>query len=256
MGKIIYEPRGKAKEYAPLAANLYRGCSHACTYCYAPAATFCSRERFSGPGYVQPRRDVLTALEKDARQLAGDPREILMSFTTDPYQRAEKRLKLTRMALKILMSNYLTVTILTKGGVWGLERDMDLLTRNWHNTWSVTLTHDDSAVSRAWEPGAALPEDRIESLRIAHSAGLKTWISFEPVIDPEAVYRLLEATAPFVDFYKVGKLNYHPRAREINWPEFCERVESQLKRLGKPYYLKQDLLEAAGRKDESDLSGT
>jgi hypothetical protein len=35
--KIIYEPRGAAREYSPLAANLYRGCIHGCKYCYAPA---------------------------------------------------------------------------------------------------------------------------------------------------------------------------------------------------------------------------
>ena len=43
---IIYEPRGKAKEYSKLAANLYKGCSHGCTYCYAPAATFTKPEQF------------------------------------------------------------------------------------------------------------------------------------------------------------------------------------------------------------------
>ncbi|MFZ5453843.1 MAG: hypothetical protein ACOZF2_18480 [Thermodesulfobacteriota bacterium] len=35
---IIYEPRGKAREYSPLAANLYRGYAHACVYCFAPQA--------------------------------------------------------------------------------------------------------------------------------------------------------------------------------------------------------------------------
>jgi hypothetical protein len=81
------------------------------------------------------------------------------------------------------------------------------------NAWSATLTHDDPAVSLEWEPGAALPAERIEALRIAHTAGIKTWVSFEPVIDPESVCRLLDLPHGFVDFYKVGKLNYHPRAK-------------------------------------------
>ena len=46
---IIYEPRGKAREYAELAVNLYKGCAHACIYCYAPAATFCDRGKFRLP---------------------------------------------------------------------------------------------------------------------------------------------------------------------------------------------------------------
>lgn len=239
---VIYEPRGKAREYAPLALNLYRGCVHGCTYCYVPSATYCDRERFSSPAYVQPRPGILAALERDARKLAGDPREILLSFTSDPYQPLEMREFVTRRALEILMANNLTVTILTKGGVWGLARDLDLLKGNPRNAWSVTLTHDDPVVSRRWEPGASLPQDRIESLRLAHSSGLKTWVSFEPVIDPKAVYRLLEATHEFVDFYKVGKLNYHPRAKEIDWQRFRGEIEERLIKLGKPFYIKRDLI--------------
>ena len=236
---IIYEPRGKAREYAPLAANLYKGCAHACVYCFAPEATFCDRKTFSSPEYIQPRPGILAALEQEARKLAGDPREILLSFTCDPYQPLEKTMKLTRMALKDLMANNLTVTILTKGGAWGLLRDLDLLKLNPRNAWSTTLTLDDPASSLEWEPGAPLPADRIESLRLAHDAGIKTWVSFEPVIDPGAVYRLLEATADFVDFYRVGKLNYHPLAQKINWLAFREKIEGMLKSLGKSYMFKK-----------------
>jgi hypothetical protein len=81
---------------------------------------------------------------------------------------------------------------------------------------------------------------------MAKEAGIHTWVSFEPVLDPEAVYRLLDQTSEFVDFYKVGKLNYHPLAQEIDWRRFMGEMEERLSRLGKPYYLKKDLREAAG----------
>ena len=242
---IIYEPKGKAHEYSPLAVNLYKGCAHGCVYCYGPSTIKIKKAVFSSPDYIQPRPGILEALKKDAAKLAGDKREILLSFTSDAYQPVEKDLRITRQALEILTAHGLTVTILTKGGAWGIRRDMDLLKQNSRNAWSVTLTHDDPAVSLEWEPGAALPEDRIESLRLAHSAGIKTWVSFEPVIDPEAVYRLLGATSEFVDFYKVGKLNYHPLAKEIDWRRFKKEIEARLTRLEKPYYLKKDLAEAA-----------
>lgn len=242
---VIYEPRGKAGEYAPLALNLYRGCAHGCLYCFAPTATFTDRAMFHDAAYIKPRPGVLEDLEEQARSMARDKHEILLSFTSDPYQPLEKEARVTRRALEILMANDLTVTILTKGGAWGLERDRDLLTLNPLNAWSVTLTHDVPDYSRVWEPGAALPQDRIDSLYLAKKIGLKTWVSFEPVIDPEAVYRLLEATQDFVDLYKVGKLNYHPLAKEIDWRKFKGEMEERLSRLGKPYYLKKDLLEAA-----------
>ena len=54
---IIYEPKGRAREYSPLAANLYRGCGHGCIYCYAPAVTFTAREVFRS--HPCPRQDVL-----------------------------------------------------------------------------------------------------------------------------------------------------------------------------------------------------
>jgi DNA repair photolyase len=242
---VIYEPRGKAGEYAPLALNLYRGCLHGCLYCYGPTSTFTDRAKFHDPAYIGPRPKILEDLEVQAKAVAGDPREILLSFTSDPYQPMEREVQITRRALEILVANNLKVTILTKGGAWGLERDRDLLTANPANAWSVTLTHYDRELSRSWEPGAALPGDRVDSLILAKKLGLKTWVSFEPVIDPEAVYRLLEATHEFVDFYKVGKLNYHPLAKEIDWRRFKGQIEERLTRLGKPYYLKKDLIEAA-----------
>ena len=243
---IIYEPRGKAREYAELAVNLYKGCSHACVYCYAPAATFCDREKFSSPDYIRPRPAILETLEREAEKMQGDPRRILLSFTSDPYQPAEKTLGVTRKALEIFVVHNLTATVLTKGGTWGIARDQDLLQANPNNAWSVTLTLDDPTASLEWEPGAALPHDRIHSLRMAKEAGIHTWVSFEPVLDPEAVYRLLDQTSEFVDFYKVGKLNYHPLAREIDWRRFMGEMEKRLSRLGKLYYLKKDLREAAG----------
>jgi DNA repair photolyase len=242
---VIYEPRGKAGEYAPLALNLYRGCLHGCLYCFAPTATFTNRGVFHDPSHIKPRPGILEDLEDQAGLMAGDEREILLSFTSDPYQPMEKEARITRLALEILMAHNLTATILTKGGTWGLERDSDLLTLNPANAWSVTLTHDVPDISRVWEPGAALSQDRIDSLHLAKKLGFKTWVSFEPVIDPEAVYRLLEATHEFVDLYKVGKLNYHPLAKEIDWRRFKGEMEERLARLGKPYYLKKDLLEAA-----------
>ena len=56
---IIYKPKGKALEYSELAANLYRGCGHACTYCFAPKATFTDRVVFSSKDYIKKRVEII-----------------------------------------------------------------------------------------------------------------------------------------------------------------------------------------------------
>lgn len=238
---IIYKPKGKALEYSELAANLYRGCGHACTYCFAPKATFTDRAVFSSKDFIKPRVDIISKLEKDAEKMSGDPRSILLSFTSDIYQPANDKFKLSRMALNALNRNNLTAQILTKGGMRACE-DFDLLSKNKNNTFAVTLTTDDDSESFQWEPNAALPGERIESLRIAKGKyGIKTWVSFEPVINPDAVLRLMEETHTFVDLFKVGKLNYHPLAKTIDWASFLERVEKELDKYGCDRYIKNDL---------------
>ena len=239
----IYQPRGKAYEYSPLALNLYKGCAHACAYCFAPSATFTDREQFSAAAYIRPRPGIIAELEKDAKKYAGDPREVLLSFTSDAYQPCEERHGITRQALEILKANNLRPTILTKAGKLA-QRDFDILATIPGAAFAVTLTTDNEAESKEWEPGAALPAERIENLRAAHAAGIKTWVSFEPVINPAAVLRIIEQTHGFVGLYKVGKLNYHQHSKSINWVSFRENATALLDKIGKPYIVKKDLLAA------------
>lgn len=240
---IIYEPRGKALEYSPLAANLYRGCSHACIYCYAPSATFKKRDIFHSCEFIKPRVDVLKKFEKDCKKLAGDKREVLFSFTTDSYQKCETELNITRQALEIALKYDLFPVILTKGGKRAVK-DFDILTKFKNRKFGVSLTHDVDSISLKWEPGAALPNDRIDTLIEAWTLGIETFVSFEPVIDPESVLRLIDKTYEFVDFYKVGKLNYHPNSKMIDWVIFRESVIKKLESLNKKYMIKNDLLAA------------
>lgn len=238
---VIYEPSGKAREYSPLALNLYRGCGHGCIYCYAPACLKMQKsEFFQAPA---PRPGVLDKLAREAARMRGDRREILLCFTTDPYQPLDEVERLTRRALEIMEDNRLVPQVLTKGGARA-ARDLDILARIPGAQVGVTLTFMGERQSREWEPGAAPPSERLALLREAHARGIKTWVSFEPVIEPEQVYRLVEESAPYVDLYKVGKLNYHKRAREIDWVAFRGRVEQALERLGKAFYIKEDLQKA------------
>jgi DNA repair photolyase len=232
---VIYEPTGKAKEYNPLALNLYRGCNHGCIYCYAPTALRISREEF---GEVKSRKDIIEKIQIDARILSKEKPlpPILMCFTCDPYQLG--RTYKAKQAIEVLKFYGLNVKILTKGGMRAAP-DIKLLSDG--DYFGVTLTCDNDKDSLEWEPGAALPMERIETLKIANAIGVKTWVSLEPVLYPEQTLDLIDMTHKFVDEFKVGKLNYHPNAADIDWRKFGMQVIAKLESLGKKYYIKDDL---------------
>ena len=236
MLSVIYEPKGRAREYGELAANLYKGCGHGCEYCYAPSATFTEKKIFHEA--ARPRPGILDKFEKDCQALKNTGKRILLSFTTDPYQPIDQEYGLTRKAIEILKSNGLNVEILTKGGTRAL-RDFDLLKEE--DYFATTMTFLDPRKSMKWEPGAALPDDRMEAMRYAHSLGIKTWVSLEPVIDPAETLEIIRQTHEVVDLYKVGTLNYHPLSQSIDWDRFGREATQLLRDYGKDYYIKKDL---------------
>jgi DNA repair photolyase len=240
MTSIIYEPNGRAKEYSELAANLYSGCDHACVYCYAPLATRKKRENFIVP---KVREAVIRKFLDDAIELKGqhEKRPILLSFTTDPYQKIDVKYQLTRQAIQILHSHDLKVSILTKGGKRS-ERDFDLLANNPElSEYGTSLVFTDEDIRMQIEPGASSTLERINALRKAHKKGIFTYVSLEPVWFPEDSLKIIDETQKFVDFYKVGKLNYNAQQKNIDWKKFRHDVIEKLEKYKKEYYIKKDL---------------
>jgi DNA repair photolyase len=236
---IIYEPKGKAREYSPLAANFYDGCDHGCLYCYAPRIRFKTREEYIT---VSARRNVLAELEKDCRAMAYSKRQVLFNFMGDPYCTANDTHKLTRAALNIMLEYKLPVAILTKGGTRAVQ-DFDLMKRfEDHIKIGATLTFSKANDSAKYEPGAASPEDRLAMLEEAKKQGIKTWASFEPVIDPHQAIDMIIRSLSFVDEYKIGKVNnYAGLDKKIDWTAFLLRVVDILRGGNKPFYIKYDL---------------
>jgi DNA repair photolyase len=201
------------------------------------------RQNFLKP-YV--RKDALVRLEKDAGELAaiGDRREILMSFTTDPYQPIEEKMGVTRKALEILLKYKLHVNILTKAGMrstadFGLLAEHPDLVR-----YGATLTFCRLEDEYKWEPFAAPWTERIAALKKAHQRGIPTWSSIEPVIDIDQSLYLIEMTTGFVDEYRIGKLN-HMSSHEVSEKEiirFIKEAKKILNDSGNNYIFKNDLL--------------
>jgi len=243
MKNVIYETRGRAKEFNELAINLYTGCGHMCIYCYGAQVTHQDKKQWENN--PQPRVTV-DDIERSAWLYGSknpngkhDKRSILLCFVTDPYQPITDTITLTRTAIEILKANGLRVTILTKGGLKAI-RDFDLLTPQ--DAFATTLTCDNDIDSLRWEPNASLPAERIQSLKEAYTLGIETWVSLEPTIYPTQTVNLVELTRGFVGHYKVGTMNYHPHGKSINWKEHGWFMKRFLDNQGIKAYFKNDLL--------------
>lgn len=241
--EAIYQPRGAAYEYAKLACNLYRGCLHGCKYCYAPACVRRTPEDFHTTSEV--RVDVLNSLEKDARKHArSEP--VLFCFTSDAYQPNETGD--TRTALQTMVQAGCRFQVLTKGGTRAL-RDLPLFQaatkRGYEHkgpiAFGTTLLFTNDADRQEWEPNAATVADRIEAIKQFHAAGIRTWVSIEPVIDPAQALSLIPMLSPWVDEWRVGKLNHHPFAKGIDWAGFAPRMLRELQACGRDYLVKDAL---------------
>lgn len=239
--RVVYEPAGAAREYAALAVNLYDGCPHGCTYCYVPGILRRTREEFHEG--AMPRNDILAKLESDCTDLwtKHDAREILLCFTCDPYPMGFDSTT-TRQALAIMGDYGLKATVLTKNGK-DARRDFDLLKQHGFR-FGTTIGNLDQKTGNQIEPNAGLVVDRVQALAEAHAAGIRTWVSVEPVLDPEEALWAMEYLRPFVDEWKVGKWNHSEAAGKIDWKKFLADARRVL--AGSNVVFKKALLDAAG----------
>ena len=181
--------------------------------------------------------------KKDIIELENqnETRTILLSFTTDPYQLLDVEKQLTREAIELLHDHNLKVEILTKGGKRS-ERDFDLLSKRPDlSSYGVTLVFTDEKLREEVEPNAASTEERITALKKAHEMGIPTFVSLEPVWEIEQTLDLIDLTHGFVDFYKVGKLNYNKQNKTVDWQKFKKDVVSKFEKYENKYYLKKSL---------------
>lgn len=219
--KPIYEPKGKAKEYGDYAINIYTGCPHRCFYCFAPSVLRKDRETFHSE--VRPREGIVEATKRQLEKEKITGKLIHLCFTCDPYPTGYDSTA-TREIIQTLKEHGNHVQILTKGDG---RRDLDLLGgEDWYG-----ITYD----------GKTKSKDQIFAYRLARETGVKTWISFEPVLDAEKILDVITeiGRSGGADKIKIGKLNYYPS--DINWKSFGQKAEQLCQMYGIDYYIKESL---------------
>ncbi|HEY7725498.1 MAG TPA: PA0069 family radical SAM protein [Anaeromyxobacteraceae bacterium] len=179
--------------------NPYRGCAHACAYCYARPTHeylgFGAGTDFETRIAVKPRAADLLAKAFDRPSWKGEL--VAFSGVTDCYQPLEASWRLTRACLEVCLAYRNPVSVVTKAPL--VERDLDLLAAlsgQARASVTISLPFLDARRARALEPGAASPARRLETLRRLASAGVPCGVLVAPVIpglNDEEVPRVLEA---------------------------------------------------------------
>ena len=165
--------------------NPYRGCSHACFYCFARNThTYLDMdygEDFNSQIVVKVNAADLLRKELAAKSWTGE--HIAMGTNVDPYQRAEGRYQLMRGILEGLRDFANPFSILTKGSL--ILRDIELLQECAAVAevgTNVSVGFVDKAMWRLLEPGTPSPVKRLEVCRTLNEAGIECGVLMAPII--------------------------------------------------------------------------
>ena len=226
---------GKSKiEGVDYAINPYLGCQHGCLYCYA---RFMGRRGHSGEEWGTFVDVKINALNRLAKEL---PRKklgvVLLSSVTDPYQPLERKWRLTRGSLKLLLDYDFPTNIQTKSTL--VLRDLDLLQRFSDCKVGFTITTTDDDVRKIFEPSASPVEERLEALRVLKEEGVQTYAFLGPMLpylSEGGLGKLLDELADSVDRVIVDRLNIKwgnlvtiRRALSKHYPDLQPMFESAL----------------------------
>jgi DNA repair photolyase len=165
--------------------NPYRGCSHACVYCFArPTHEYLGLDTgvdFDTQIVVKINAVELARAETSPSRWSGE--SIAMGTNTDPYQPAEGRYRLTRGIIEVLVERGNPFTVLTKSTL--ALRDIDLFAeaaRQGNVTVSFSIGTLDPEVWRETEPGTPHPLRRVEAIARLSEAGVPAGVLVAPVI--------------------------------------------------------------------------
>lgn len=221
--------------------NPYLGCGHGCRYCYAAFMSKFARHHRGAPwgSFVEAKINIAQVLRGELRRKKQVARALLSSVC-DPYQPAERRYRLTRQCLELLIEFGWGIDILTRSPL--VTRDLDLLAAAPGATVGLSIPTDDDRVRKLLEPQAPPIGARVAALQALHAAGLEPWVFIAPML-PMQPARLYDLIGPFVGFVMMDPLNYRSQVRQFfrqhHWDyaltdDFAGQTRAELLRLFGP----------------------
>ena len=231
--------------------NPYRGCEHGCVYCYARPTheTLGMNAGLDFESKILVKHDAVELLRKELNHPKWQPESITLSGVTDCYQPAERKFKLTRGILEVMLEARQPVTLITKNSL--LLRDLDILAplaeRNLMAV-ALSITTLDADLARTMEPRTATPQAKLRAIRELSAAGVLVRAMIAPLIPgltdhelPQIMHAVKEAGAIGAG-YVMLRLPLAVSPLFLDWlrthrPSHAERVEGLIKNVrgGKLY---------------------
>ncbi|MEP6799517.1 MAG: Rv2578c family radical SAM protein [Lapillicoccus sp.] len=208
--------------------NPYRGCSHACVYCFArPTHTYLDLD--AGKDFdsqLVVKVNVAEVLAREVSKRSWGRHHVALGTNTDPYQRAEGRYRLMPGIIAALAASGTPFSMLTKGTL--LRRDLPLLVEAAERVpvdLAMSVAVYDPELQRSLEPGTPTPEARLATVRAAADLGFDVGVFLMPVLPhlTDSVEHLDRALAMVADsgaaFASYTALHLRPGVREwfLGW---------------------------------------
>lgn len=205
-------PEGQGHYYI----NPYTGCMIGCDFCYVSHRADFSRgmEGLSSlpwGRYVDVKVNAAAVLREEVKR--HPPGVVRLSpIVTDPYQPLERRYRITRQCLEVLLEAGFTPVLLTRAA--RIVDDLDLLAQFKRAAVGLSIPTNDDAIRLAFEPGGDSIEDRLDALARCHAAGLYTFGVIQPML-PMDPHKLVERMAPLVKAVRIDRMYELDRSRAL-----------------------------------------
>ena len=213
--------------------NPYRGCEHACCYCYVPNILRIERKKWGS--FVDVKTNIPVVLAKEIK--SKKPGVIGLSTVTDPYQPIEEKFKLTRYCLEQLLIRDFQVHIQTKSDL--VTRDVDLISKfnDVEVMFSIATLNDSER--KILEPNSSSIQKRLDAMKQISEIGIKTTVFFGPVYPTINKNDLSEIINTYIEYgakeIMVDKFNLKPGIIQV----LEEKIPEHFKKLKDTSFFKE-----------------